>query len=563
MKKLFFFIFAALFSVAAKSQTASNADGSLKMRGNVAIIATYHSFTYKNGVFQEQPDKEAAIELKSAYTALVMQVFGNSCFGIVNRDNEAYNNVMKLMEEQKLEDYIDGFTVKAKGQGADCLCLLDNTLYTENDFVQIILSIRFINIQNNTGFHYTLKSKPINMDNETEMRREIAIMAKTLTNSLYNRILDVYPEQYGIAKSDGKKLYLFGYQPNGRILKEDMWYAFRCTQEQIMLNNESIPVTVLKKESEAKLKGAEGGYCVVKSNKAIPASQDILLFRNQEEPNVTSGYTPITFFALSYNYKTHEGFIKNRVNNAVYDAITRHPGMILIEQEHLPELKKERELQKTEDFIDGHVVEQMKAIGSQFLIHLDNFVIEDSRVSFLFNMVSVAENRILRSIQVSTSIDNIENEIYKQLCERLAFPCNILNVGKKELTVLSGWALKCGDKIIIQANKQIQNPVTKEISYSKVPLCTCTVIEYMGNKFIAEVDEVINEDDYKMIEKYSAESALNIKMDGSDIKSYNSEYSAVERAVKKQERAQKRKAILRGLGNTLLNNTSVSVRVTQ
>lgn len=275
---------------------------------------------------------------------------------------------------------------------------------------------------------------------------------------------------------------------------------------------------------------------------------------------MTSGPTPITFFALSYNNKTHEGFIKNRVNNAVYDAITRHPGMNLVEQEHLPELKKERDLQKTEDFIDGHVVEQMKAIGSQFMIHLDNFVIEGSKVSFRLNMVSVAENRILRTIQVSTSVDNIENEMYKQICERLSYPCNISNVGKKELTILSGWALRYDDKIIISANKQIENPITKEVSYSKVPLCKCSVAEYMGNKFIATVDEVINEDDYKMIEKYSAESALSILMDGSDIKSNDSETSDVEKAVKKQERAKKTKSLLKGLGDALLKSTSVSVQ---
>ena len=76
----------------------------------------------------------------------------------------------------------------------------------------------------------------------------------------------------------------------------------------------------------------------------------------------------------------------------------------------------------------------------------------------------------------------------------------------------------------------------------------------MGNKFIATVDEVINEDDYKMIEKYSAESALSILMDGSDIKSNDSETSDVEKAVKKQERAKKTKSLLKGLGDALLGS---------
>ena len=560
MKKLVSFFVTACITLAGFSQTSANADGSLKLRGNVAIISTYHAFTFKNGVFKQQINDEIASEVKSAYNAIAMQTFGNSCFGIVNRDNEAFNNVMKQLEEQKLEDYMDGFTVKAKGQGADCLCIIDNTTYTENNFAQIIVSIRFINIVNNTGYHYTLKSKPTNMADAKKMQEENAKMAEQTLKFLYQHILDVYPEQYGIAKADGKRLHLAAYQPNGRILLDDKWYAFRYTQEQLKIRNQSIPVTVLKKETEAKFDKADGGYCQVKADKALPVSQDIVLFRNQEEPVVTTGYTPITFFALSYNPKTHDGYIKNRVNNAVYDAITRHPGMVLIEQEHLPELKKERELQKTEEFIDGHVVEQMKAIGAQYMLHLDNFVIEGSKVSFQLNMVSVAENRIVRNIDVTTSVDNIENEMYKQVCERLTYPCNVKSIGKKDLAILSGWALKTGEKIEIIANKEIVNPISKEVSYSKVTLCGCIVKEYMGNKFIAEVENIINEDDFKLIEKYSEESALSIKMDGSDIKSDDSEISEVEKANKKQEKKEKRKAFFNKLGNAIKENVNISIK---
>ena len=560
MKKLVSFIVTACITIAGFSQTSTNADGSLKLRGNVAIISTYHAFTFKNGIFEQQVNEEVASMAKSSFNAMAMQAFGNSCFGIVNRDNEAFDNVMKQLEEQKLEDYIDGFSVKAKGQGADCLCLIDNTIYTENNFIQSIVSIRFINISNNMGYHYTLKSKPVNMADTKKVQENAAKMADKTLKFLYQHILDVYPEQYGIAKADGKKLHLVAYQPNGRILLDDIWYAFKYSQEQLKIGNQSIPVTVLKKEGEAKFDKADGGYCQVKADKALPVSQDIILFRNQSEPVVPAGSTPITFFALSYNPKTHDGFIKNRVNNAMYDAITRHPGMVLIEQEHLSELKKERELQKTEEFIDGHVVEQMKAIGAQFMIHLDNFEIEGSKVTFQLNMVSVAENRIVRTVDVTSSVDNIENEMYKQICERLSYPCNVTKTGKKELTVLSGWALKTGEKIIIVANKKIENPITKEVSFSKVPLCSCIVTDYMGNKFKVEVDDITNEEDYKLIEKYSEESSLSIKMDGSDIESDESEISDVEKANKKQEKADKRKGFLKGLGDALKNSSSVEVQ---
>ena len=49
-------------------------------------------------------------------------------------------------------------------------------------------------------------------------------------------------------------------------------------------------------------------------------------------------------------------------------------------------------------------------------------------------------------------------------------------------------------------------------------------------------------------------------MDGSDIKSDDSEISDVEKADKKQEKANKRKGFLKGLGDAFLNNSSVGVQ---
>lgn len=557
MKRIVFFILTAFISVAAKPQTATNADGTLKMRGNVAIMTTYNDYTFKNGVFEKQIDDSTATRLKSAYTALAMQAFGDACFGIVNRDNKASENVNKLLEDYKSEDYVSGFAIQAKGQGADNLCFIDYTVYSENDIAQIIVSIRSIGLMTNLGFHYTLKSEPVDVADVTEMKKEAVKMAEKTRQFIEKHILDLFPEQYAIAKSEGKKLYLVAYQPNGKILAEDKWYAFKFTHEQLKVGNQPFYVPVLKKEGEATCEGYEGGYCIVKADKAIQPSQDIVLFRNQKEPMVSSTPTPYTFFPFQCDNKTYDGFIKNRINNAVCDAITRHPGMLLVEIEHLPELTKERELQKTEEFLDGYVSEQIKAVGAEYMIDLDAFVIEGSKVSFQLNVVSVAENRTLRTIPVSTSIDNIENEMYKQICERLAYPCNITNVEKDKLTVLSGWALRNGDKIVINANKQIENPITKEISNTEVQLCKCSVVEYMGNKCIVTVDEVVNEDDFNMIEKYSAESALIILIDGSEIKSNDSETNEVQKAAIKKEKANKRKSMLKTLGKELLKNSSI------
>ncbi|MDE6089873.1 MAG: hypothetical protein K2G41_04145 [Duncaniella sp.] len=557
MKKFLFFVCMMTISLTLLSQTAVNADGSIKYRGNVAIIVTSHNFTFKDGVFEKKVEDELITELKSALNAMAMQKFGNSNFGIVNRDNEAYTNVKKALEEQKLEDYIDGFSVQAKGEGADILFLTDITTYNENGICQIFISCRLINIVNNTGFHYSMKSTPISMSNTVEMNKQIISLVRQYEDFLYSHILDVYPEQYAISKSDGKKLYLSAYQPNGRILKDDKFYVFEYGQEILSIGNNNQPVQVLKKIATATDPESSGGYCVVKAEKAIKPSNNIVLFRNQNEPMVTPSPLLFTYFSLPYEPNTYDGFIRNRVNNAVYDALTRHPGAIIIEQEHLPDLKKERELQKTEDFIDGHVVEQMKALGSQYMLHLDNFKMNGNQVSFQLNMISIEQNRILRTVDVVTSIDNIENEMYKQICERISYPCTIEMKDKKNMAILTGWSLPLDSKIIIQATKEIQNPLTGEPSYTKVQICKGTVTEYMGCKSIVKIDDVLSDEDFKTLPVYSKSGVVNIMLDSSGIKTNTDTMSDVEKAVQKNEKSEKRKSMLNRLGNSLQQSIQI------
>ncbi len=544
MKKILSIICAMMVCVISFAQNATNADGTIKHRANVAIMVTSNSFTFENGAFKKLINDELSMTLKSAFNAAAMQCFGNSDFGIVNRDDDAYANVKKILEEQKMEDYINGFSVQAKGDGADCLFLTDVTVYYKNGFCQIFISYRFMNIGTNVGFHYSMKTEPIDVANAMQVQARIGSMVKEFLDSLYDHILDIYPEQYAIAKSDGKKLYLSAYQPNGRILKSDKFYAFRYTQEILDLGQQKFPVTVLEPLSVAT--GAEPamGYCLVKSNKALQPSNDIVLFRNQPQPMVSAGPMTWTYFPLTYKPNTYEGFIMNRVNNAVYDALTRHPGSIIIEQEHLSELKKERELQKTEDFIDGHVVEQMKAIGAQYLLHLDDFKLMGSQVKFTLKTVSVEQNKILRAVEVVTSIDNIENEMYKQICERMAYPCNILSYTMNDVCIISGWALEIGEEFIIQVNKAVENPISGEITYNRVPVCKCEVVEYKGNKSVAKIAEILSEEDFKLLPNYSRAGTATIYIDGTSIKTSTSKVSDLEKAAK-------RKSFLDALKNSI------------
>ena len=101
MKKLILAIAIGLVSIVSFSQTATNADGTLALRGNVSVFSTYSAFTFQDGVFKQQISDATAEKVRSANRVLAMQLFTNAAFGIVNRDDAAYEKVMKLLEENQ------------------------------------------------------------------------------------------------------------------------------------------------------------------------------------------------------------------------------------------------------------------------------------------------------------------------------------------------------------------------------------------------------------------------------------------------------------------------------
>lgn len=559
MNKLFLFLLTILSITTASAQTSVNADGTIKHRGNVAIIVEGRNFTFSDGNFVKTIDDETMQMLKTTLRALSIQKFSNMNFGIVNRDDEANSQVKQLIEENKLEDYLDGISVQAKNQGADYLFLVDITNYGENEAAfQTEIATRLISITNNFGYHKLYRSAAIGLGEEADMREQARKLIKEFEASLDEQITEVFPEQYFIAQADGKTWNLGAYQPNGMIQSNDKFYAFRLSKNNMQIANSTVPIQILDEVGVASNPKGVGGYVQVKANNNVGNTSDIVVFRNLRHP-IFSGTNQmaVTFFGLQYELDSYEGLTKRRINNAVYSAITENVGTQLIEHDHLPEIRAERELQKSEDFLDGHVVEQMKAIGAQYLIKLENFVMNGTQVSFKMSFISVAQNQIARTVDIVSSIDNIENEMYKQLCERFAWPCVISSVTGKTLELSSIITLKDGVDCVLQLTKAIKNPINGEVSYSRNDVCKMELKEYHGNKSVMTIGKVISKDDMKDLENMSKNGYVTFRVDGSNIKSDISTTSQVQEKAKKEEKKQKVKSILGKLGGALLRNTSV------
>lgn len=545
-KKILILALTLLPLISVFSQTMVNSDGTPKYRGNFAIIVTGNSFTFQDGHFEKHLNDELMTTLKTSVRLLTLQQLQDHSFAIVNRDNEANDQVKKIIEENKLEDYLDGFSVQAKNQGADYLAAIDITIYGENNVaLQIEISTRIISIANNFGFHYSYKSDPINPNNEAEMTKEAKKMIRDYQESLDQLLSEIFVEQYFIAEAKGKTLFLGAYQPNGKISNDNVFYAFRFKKESLQIGQQTAEIQVLEPVGIGKSPAsADGGYLQLKSNKTIDNISDIVVIRNVSQP-IFHGANQmlVTFFGLPYDTNSYEGFIKKKINNAVFTALTTHVGTQLIEHDHLPEIKKEKELQKSEDFLNGYVVDQMKSIGAQSLLKLEDFRMNGMQVSFKLSLISVALNQIMRSIDVITSIDNIEIEMYKQISERFGFPCRIKMLNKKTIEVASVLTLTDNTDIILELTKAIENPITGEVSYSRAKVCSLSLEEYRGNKSVMRIKEVFNKSDLSNLESLSAQGFVTYCIDASKMPSNISNKSAVQVKAEKAEKRAKRKSL--------------------
>lgn len=563
MNKLVFMIYFVLITTNLWAQKTVNKDGSLRFRGNVAIMVEGRSFSFKNGTFVKQVDDEVLQSLKTSLRAFCIQKFLDMSFSVVNRNDEAFAQVQQLIEENKLEEYLDGFSVQAKNQGADYLFLVEVTLYAEDDnVVQPEISTRLISIETNFGYHSSYRSSPFVLEDENSMREQSRDFIQGFSSLMENQLLTVFPEQYYAAQTQGKLWSLGAYQPNGRIMPTDKFYAFKLEKTNMTLGGTNIPIQVLDEVAIGEDPQMNNGYLQIKMNKSVKDVSDIVVLRNSNQL-VFAGMNqiPTTFWGLEYDLRSYEGLIKCRINNAVFSAITRHPGLQLIEHEHLSEIKKERELQKSEEFIDGHVVSQMKAMGALYLIKLEDFQQDDAGVSLKLSLISIEGNNIVRTVDVKTSIDNIENEMYKQICERIANPCTVEMTDKDKLVLTSVLSLTDGDDCILSVTKPVQNPMTGETTYSRSELCELKFEEYHGNKTVFSIGKVFNDEDFKNIEQYSSTGTLTFYIDGSQIKSETGK-SEVQKKSEKANKKKKGNALWNALkksGNQMLRNARITV----
>lgn len=477
------------------AQTATDQGGEKLYRGNIALIV--REDTYMNG--NKQPTKA---DFSTATYAWVSKLVLEEGFRIVNRDEKAMADVKRLIEENKLEDYLDGFSVQAKGQGADYLLLVDmSTLIENNTSLTLDYSYRLVSVENNIGEHAKTRYE-FTLKGEEQLRNDIQQSIADNTYFLSDFLRRFFPVQFGITSAKGRELKLAALQPVGAIYKHNkLWvYSYKNETANYQGNPQEFNVLKLLATAGADDLQMEDGYLIAKVNNTVLSIDNTYACLTEKNTLALTQRAFTTVVGLPYDDATSDGYQKKMVNQAVYCALGRLPQMSLIESDMLPFLKQERELQKTEDFMDGYTVEQLKAVGAQYLIHLSNYASDKEIVSFTLSFLDVASNTIAKTFDCKSHISNLDDAVEYYLKYVFTFPCAVGKIDSKEVELYSMLPIgaEIGDSFTLTFIKTITSPIGGT-SYQRAELLSVKYAEYQGMKHRFTVDKVLSKDDMKNV----------------------------------------------------------------
>jgi hypothetical protein len=148
---------------------------------------------------------------------------------------------------------------------------------------------------------------------------------------------------------------------------------------------------------------------------------------------------------------------------------------IVVDRTKLNELKKERELQKTEDFIDSDtkLIEQGKNMGIEYLV--SGYVITETKsskvdliylsipknsasISIVLKLIKIETGEIVNSVAIKTSSSNIqkalkkvEEEVNEFVSSNFPITLPIIDIQKRKVLISGGSAigLKKGDEFLV------------------------------------------------------------------------------------------------------------------
>lgn len=520
MKQLFTCLFLSLTLCLGANAQMVDENGEKTYVANVAIVVNETMYNIDGGKMREV-DIQGRETLKSALTLWLSQHFAQNGFMIVNNDQSVNAKINAIIEENKLEEYIDGLAVQAKNVGAQFLVLLDYTMYMEdNKNVSTDYSFRFIDVNSNIAAHRYVSHQAV--CNDVSQLNNAAATALNQFRTEFNDFFNTqFLGQFVVSEVKGKKTKMFATRPIP-LQKDELVHYYKWYYEPSCFQGQDLQFCVLDYLSPSAPLGkakidTQTGAVKLNAEEAIKANpQEMLAVVGAKWFSVGTSLLNnfFTFVELPYNENSPEGYARKSVNQAVYNALTNTPNHnMIIESSLLPELKAERERQKDEAFMYAENNARKKylemfqtgAFGAQYLIDIDNFKVDESdwkKVSFTLNCHMVDKNAQHKSVDISCHLSNIKEVVQYHINQYLNTPVSIASYDKKTLSVYSPMYLKAsvGDVFELYNYMKITNPMTGEVSYQRTVVAEYEYLEWKGQKHVLELKKVLNKDLFKQMD---------------------------------------------------------------
>lgn len=571
MKQLFISLFLALaLCLGAKAQMVDE-KGEKTYVANVAIVVNEAMYNVDGGKMLKV-DVQGRETLKSALTLWMSQHFADNGFMIVNNDERVNAQINAIIEENKLEEYIDGLAVQAKNVGAQFIVLVDYSIYMEsNKYCSTDFSFRLIDVNTNIAAHRYVSHQAV--CNDVSQLNDASVAAFNKFSAEFKDFFNCqFLPQFVVSEIKGKKTKMFATRPMP-MQKDDVIDYYKWYYESNSFQGQDLQFCVLDYLTPSAPLGkvkidTQTGAMLLNSDKAISVNpQEVLAVAGAKWFSVGTSHLNnfFTFVELPYNELSPEGYARKSVNQAVYNALTNTPNHnMIIESSLLPELKAERERQKDEAFmnIENNArkkyleIFQTGAFGAQYLIDIDNFKTDETnwkKVSFTLNCHLVDKNAQHKSAEISCHLSNINEVVQYHINQYLNTPVSIAAHDNKTLSVYSPMYLKAsvGDVFELYNYMKITNPMTGEVSYQRTVVAEYEYLEWKGQKHVLELKKVLNKDLFKQMDKLKegdkearANFLLFKKMDEpKKVDKDNSVFAKSEKANK----------VLNALGNVSVN----------
>lgn len=520
MKQLFTCLFLSLTLCLGANAQMVDENGEKTYVANVAIVVNETMYNIDGGKMREV-DIQGRETLKSALTLWLSQHFAQNGFMIVNNDQSVNAKINAIIEENKLEEYIDGLAVQAKNVGAQFLVLLDYTMYMEdNKNVSTDYSFRFIDVNSNIAAHRYVSHQAV--CNDVSQLNNAAATALNKFRTEFNDFFNTqFLGQFVVSEVKGKKTKMLATRPIP-LQKDELVHYYKWYYEPSCFQGQDLQFCVLDYLSPSAPLGkakidTQTGAVKLNAEEAIKANpQEMLAVVGAKWFSVGTSHLNnfFTVVELPYNEQSPEGYARKSVNQAVYNALTNTPNHnMIIESSLLPELKAERERQKDEAFMYAENNARKKylemfqtgAFGAQYLIDIDNFKVDEEdwkKVSFTLNCHFVDKNAQHKSVDVSCHLSNIKEVMQYHINQYLNTPVSIASYDKKTLSVYSPMYIKAnvGDVFELYNHMKITNPMTGEVSYQRTVVAEYEYLEWKGQKHVLELKKVLNKDLFKQMD---------------------------------------------------------------